>query len=177
MKKTISIIMALALAAILSTAAFAAEADDGNIKKNIRVKAKYVEDIKASKTIQADVVWGEMEFTYSVNGTKTWNAKTHEYDIDTKCEWSAKGNDISVTNHSNAAIDVDFTYQTLDEYSVVKGEFTYDEVTIPTAENKAVDDEILTISTDLTLSGGLSSDVTDLTKVGNVAVTIAEAVK
>ena len=45
MKKTISIIMALALAAILSTAAFAAEADDGNIKKNIRVKAKYVEDI------------------------------------------------------------------------------------------------------------------------------------
>lgn len=151
--------------------------DDGNIKKNIRVKAKYVEDIKASKTIQADVVWGEMEFTYSVNGTKTWNAKTHEYDIDTKCEWSAKGNDISVTNHSNAAIDVDFTYQPLDEYSVVKGEFTYDEVTIPTAENKAVDDEILTISTDLTLSGGLSSDVTDLTKVGNVAVTIAEAVK
>lgn len=177
MKKTISIIMALALAAILSTAAFAAEADDGNIKKNIRVKAKYVEDIKASKTIQADVVCGEMEFTYSVNGTKTWNAKTHEYDIDTKCEWSAKGNDISVTNHSNAAIDVDFTYQPLDEYSVVKGEFTYDEVTIPTAENKAVDDEILTISTDLTLSGGLSSDVTDLTKVGNVAVTIAEAVK
>ena len=177
MKKTISIIMALALAAILSTAAFAAEADDGNIKKNIRVKAKYVEDIKASKTIQADVVWGEMEFTYSVIGTKTWNAKTHEYDIDTKCEWSAKGNDISVTNHSNAAIDVDFTYQPLDEYSVVKGEFTYDEVTIPTAENKAVDDEILTISTDLTLSGGLSSDVTDLTKVGNVAVTIAEAVK
>lgn len=177
MKKTISIIMALALAAILSTAAFAAEADDGNIKKNIRVKAKYVEDIKASKTIQADVVWGEMEFTYSVNGTKTWNAKTHEYNIDTKCEWSAKGNDISVTNHSNAAIDVDFTYQPLDEYSVVKGEFTYDEVTIPTAENKAVDDEILTISTDLTLSGGLSSDVTDLTKVGNVAVTIAEAVK
>ena len=177
MKKTISIIMALALAAILSTAAFAAEADDGNIKKNIRVKAKYVEDIKASKTIHADVVWGEMEFTYSVNGTKTWNAKTHEYDIDTKCEWSAKGNDISVTNHSNAAIDVDFTYQPLDEYSVVKGEFTYDEVTIPTAENKAVDDEILTISTDLTLSGGLSSDVTDLTKVGNVAVTIAEAVK
>ena len=40
-----------------------------------------------------------------------------------------------------------------------------------------LDDEILTISTDLTLSGGLSSDVTDLTKVGNVAVTIAEAVK
>lgn len=177
MKKTISITMAFALVATLSTAAFAAEADDGNIKKNIRVKAKYVEDIKASKTIQADVVWGEMEFTYSVNGTKTWNAKTHEYDIDTKCEWSAKGNDISVTNHSNTDIDVDFTYEPLDKYSFVKGEFTYDEVTIPTAENKAVDDEILTISTDLTLSGGLSSDVTDLTKVGNVAVTIAEAVQ
>lgn len=49
MKKTISIIMALALAATLSTVVFAAENDDGNIKKNISVKAKYVEDIKASK--------------------------------------------------------------------------------------------------------------------------------
>lgn len=75
MKKTISIVMALALAATLSTAAFAAEADDGNIKKNITVKAKYVEDIKTSKTISADVVWGEMEFTYNVSGTKTWNEK------------------------------------------------------------------------------------------------------
>lgn len=177
MKKTISIVMALALAATLSTAAFAAEADDGNIKKNISVKAKYVEDIEASKTIQADVVWGKMEFTYNMSGTKTWNAKTHEYDIDTNGKWSAKGNDISVINHSNTDIDVDFTYQPLDEYSVVKGTFTNDEFTIPTAEGKAVNDESLTISTDLTLSGGLSSDVTDLTKVGNVAVTIAEAVQ
>lgn len=177
MKKTISTIMALALVATLSTAAFAAAADDADIKKDIGVNAKYVEDIKTSKTISADVVWGEMEFTYSVSGTKTWNAKTHEYDIDTNGKWSAKGNDISVTNHSNRDIHVDFTYEPLDKYSFVKGEFTYDEVTIPTAENKAVDDEILTISTDLTLSGGLSSDVTDLTKVGNVAVTIAEAVK
>lgn len=177
MKKTISITMAFALVATLSTAAFAAEADDGNIKKNITVKAKYVEDIKTSKTISADVVWGEMEFTYSVNGTKTWNAKTHEYDIDTKGEWSAKGNDISVTNHSNAAIDVDLTYQPLDEYSVVKGTFTNDEFTIPTAEGKAVDDESLTVSTALTLSGELSSDVTALTKVGNVAVNIAEALE
>lgn len=177
MKKTISIVMALALAATLSTAAFAAEADDGNIKKNISVKAKYVEDIEASKTIQADVVWGKMEFTYNMSGTKTWNAKTHEYDIDTNGKWSAKGNDISVTNHSNTDIDVEFTYEPLDEYSVVKGTFTNDEFTIPTAEGKAVNDESLTISTDLTLSGGLSSDVTDLTKVGNVAVTIAEAVK
>lgn len=175
MKKTISTIMALALAATLSTVVFAAEADDGNIKKNISVKAKYVEDIEASKTIQADVVWGKMEFTYNMSGTKTWNEKTHEYDIDTNGKWSAKGNDISVINHSNTDIDVDFTYEPLDKYSLVKGEFTYDEVTIPTAENKAVDDEILTISTDLTLSGVLSSDVTDLTKVGNVAVNIAEA--
>ena len=83
MKKTISTIMALALAATLSTVVFAAEADDGNIKKNISVKAKYVEDIEASKTIQADVVWGKMEFTYNMSGTKTWTEKTHEYDIDT----------------------------------------------------------------------------------------------
>ena len=175
MKKTISITMAFALVATLSTAAFAAAANDADIKKDIGVNAKYVEDIKTSKTISADVVWGEMEFTYSVNGTKTWNAKTHEYDIDTKGEWSAKGNDISVTNHSNAAIDVDLTYQPLDEYSIVKGTFTNDEFTIPTAEGKAVDDESLTVSMALTLSGELSSDVTALTKVGNVAVNIAEA--
>ena len=89
MKKTISIIMALALAAILSTAAFAAEADDGNIKKNIRVKAKYVEDIKASKTIQADVVWGEMEFTYSVNGTRSEERRVgKECNLSCRSRWS-----------------------------------------------------------------------------------------
>ena len=83
--RIVSAPMAFALVATLSTAAFAAAADDADIKKDIGVNAKYVEDIKTSKTISADVVWGEMEFTYSVNGTKTWNAKTHEYDIDTKC--------------------------------------------------------------------------------------------
>ena len=57
MKKTISIVMALALVATLSTAAFAAAADDADIKKDIGVNAKYVEDIKTSKTISADVVW------------------------------------------------------------------------------------------------------------------------
>lgn len=40
MKKTISITMALALVATLSTAAFAAEADDGNIKKKYHCKGK-----------------------------------------------------------------------------------------------------------------------------------------
>ena len=51
MKKTISITMAFALAAVLSTTAFTAAAN-----QNIGVKAKYVEDIKTSKTIYADVV-------------------------------------------------------------------------------------------------------------------------
>lgn len=49
MKKTISITMAFALVATLSTAAFAAAADDADIKKDIGVNAKYVEDIKTSK--------------------------------------------------------------------------------------------------------------------------------
>ena len=51
MKKTISITMAFALVATLSTAAFAAAANDADIKKDIGVNAKYVEDIKTSKTI------------------------------------------------------------------------------------------------------------------------------
>ena len=43
MKKTISITMAFALVATLSTAAFAAVADDADIKKDIGVNAKYVD--------------------------------------------------------------------------------------------------------------------------------------
>ena len=57
MKKTISIVMALALAATLSTAAFAAAADDADIKNDIGLNAKYVDDIKTSKTISSEVVW------------------------------------------------------------------------------------------------------------------------
>lgn len=103
-----------------------------------------------------------MEFTYSVNGTETWNAKTHKYDLDINDEWSAKGNEINVTNYSNTAIDVDFTYEPLDEYKMVEGNFTHDGFTIPAAEEKAVDDETHTVSTALTLSGKLSSKVTTI---------------
>lgn len=178
MKKTISMAMAFALAATLSTAAFAAatvEEDGGS--ENISVNAKYVDGLITGTTINADVVWGEMEFTYSVSGTKTWNTDKHEYDIVSNGAWSASGNEISVTNHSNAPISVDFSYEQLDDFKSVTGTFSKDAFSLSSAEGKAVDDERLTDSTTLTLGGELSSDVTEMTKVGTAKVTIEEIVR
>ncbi len=175
MKKAISLALALSLASVLSTTAFAAAIEEDGGKQDIGVKAKYVENIVTEKTIYADVVWGEMEFTYSVSGSKIWNVEKHDYDLESEGKWSASGNEISVTNHSNTPIAADVTYKSLAGYSEVTGKLSKESFELPSAEGKAFDDASLTETTALTLSGELSRDVTKMTKVGTATVTISES--
>lgn len=175
MKKAISLALALSLSSVLSTTAFAAAIEENGGKQDIGVKAKYIENIVTEKTIYADVVWGEMEFTYSVSGSKIWNVDEHDYDLESEGKWSASGNEISVTNHSNTPIAADVTYKPLAGYSEVTGKLTKESFELPSAEGKTYDDASLTETTELTLSGELSCDVTKMTKVGTATVTISES--
>ena len=64
--------------ASMSVTAFAADdtvTTDGG-SKEISVNAKYVDGVSTPEVISADIEWGAMEFTYSVGGTKVWDAKT-----------------------------------------------------------------------------------------------------
>lgn len=174
MKKLTAAIVSLALILSLSVTAFAAT-NDGTSGTDIDVNAKYVDGVTAATKISVDVTWGAMEFTYTVSGTKTWDAAKHDYTVSTSGAWSASGNEICVTNHSNATVKAAFSFEALAAYGTVNGTFSENELSLPTAEGKAVDAAELTGKTALTLSGELHKDTTDMTKVGTVTVTIREA--
>lgn len=96
MKKTIAIIMALALSAG-SITAFADE--------EIDVNGKYVAGNNGGTVYRYDITWDDMTFTYT-DGDKEWNPDTHKYDS-TEGKWSADTKTIAVTNHSNTDIAVE----------------------------------------------------------------------
>ena len=77
-----------------------------------------------------------MEFTYTVSGTKTWDAAKHEYVISATDAWSGSDNEITVTNHSNAAVNAEFAFTPLTEYRTVNGTFSQNVLNLPTSQVK-----------------------------------------
>ena len=174
MKKLTAAILTSALILSLNVTALAAT-NDGTNGTGVDVNAKYVDGVAAATTISVDVTWEAMEFTYTVSGTKTWDAAKHEYVISATDAWSGSDNEITVTNHSNAAVNAEFAFAPLTEYSTVNGTFSQNVLDLPSAEGKALDAAEITGKSALTLSGTLEKDTTAMTKVGTVTVTIKEA--
>lgn len=81
---------------------------------NVNVWAKVKDN--GTKVYKVDLTWGEMKFEYN-SGTK-WNVDTHTYTaVDgITAGWQVAGyvdgtnNKISVTNHSNQAVNASFAY-------------------------------------------------------------------
>ena len=105
MKKTLSIILALVLALSLSVTAFAAE-NNGTSSTDITVNGTYIPSTSsADETISVDIVWDAMDFTYTAPSQGTWNPVTHAYEGAIEGGWSDNTPAITVTNHSNAAVN------------------------------------------------------------------------
>lgn len=183
MTKVISTILSLAMATTMSVTAFAESTTltKDNTTKDIPVKAKYVDGQTAAPTVSADITWGAMEFTYSVGGTKKWDAKNHSYTVDNAtATWSESGNTVKIVNHSNVDIKTTFEY-TPDASSTLSGSFTYDNN--KTADNDSViltkgvendADNADNVTATLTLSGTPDSNMSTFTGVGKVTVGIAQ---
>jgi len=101
MKKTLSIILALALVLSLSIPGIAAEKTDSR-----DVTAKYEKTETEDPIYSVDIGWVDLSFTYSETTTKTWNPNTHTYDTDVSGSWDKTEAAITVANHSNVAVDV-----------------------------------------------------------------------
>lgn len=176
MKKFLIAILTPAIVAALSVTAFAQNANiDASRRQKIDVNARYVDSIDEPTVINADVVWDSMEFTYTVNGEKLWNPENHSFDINTSDTWSGNGNEITVINHSNTDLKVDFTFAAKNGYNTVTGSFSQNSFTLPTAEGKALDNAALAGKTALMLGGNLADTTTNFAVVGTVTVAISKA--
>ena len=170
MKKLFATLLAVAMLASMSVTAFAADdtvTTDGG-SKDISVNAKYVDGVSTPDVISADIEWGAMEFTYSVGGTKVWDAQTHQYTVTGATGgWSENGNTVKVTNHSNVDVKATFTYansKTADSTGAV-------------SLAKGVEGQVNAadyVTATLKLSGTPSDTMTDFTKVGTITVKITK---
>ena len=83
---------------------------NGKGKYNIEISGTYTPGA-ADEIISVDVAWEAMDFTYTGASQGTWNPVTHAYEGAIEGGWSDNTPAITVTNHSNVAINatLDFT--------------------------------------------------------------------
>ena len=175
MKKLFATILAVAMLASVSVTAFAAT-NDGTQDTKITVNGSYVSGAAGSSVISVDIEWDAMDFTYSVASQGTWNPATHAYDGATAGGWSDNTPAITVTNHSNVAVNATLGF-TADVDGVI-GTFT--------EASGTANDNILNLATaegtevanapTATANFGISGDAINASqKLGTITVTIAEA--
>lgn len=171
MKKMQSIFLTAVLLVLFACSAFAVP-PVLPVPKTTDMKGKMVDERTAPPVYSIDIVWGDMQFTYEKSGQMNWNADTHTYTDNTTTAWIPSGNTVSVTNHSNQAVDVALAYEKSTSYEAINGVLDKTAFTLPSATGKAVTAPELTQSATLTLSGTLPTDVTTFTQVGTVTVTV-----
>ncbi|MCL2487582.1 MAG: hypothetical protein FWE80_02750 [Oscillospiraceae bacterium] len=177
MKKLFAVLAVLTL--VLSAGsvfAFAGSDTVGLGNKDINVEAKYEGGTSTPTVYSVDLAWGAMQFTFNAGGTFDWDADTHEYDNNTTASWTASGDTVTVTNHSNAAIDVSMAYTQDASYTSVTGTIEDGNFTLPSAVGKDIDDAALSGTAKLLVGGTIASDKTSFVQVGKITVTIAAAV-
>ncbi len=125
MKKLLTLVLVFACVMAMAVPAFAAETvTQDNGTASITVNGTYVPGASAAERVSVDVSWGAMSFTYTGGSEGTWNPTTHAFDGATNGKWTAsEGNTITVTNHSNTAVEAALSFAAADG-SNVTGSFT-----------------------------------------------------
>ena len=175
MKKFFALALALALTFAMAVTCFAArDINKVTDTKSADIVIDYMEGSLSSTVYGVDVEFGDMTFSYQEASEGKWNTETHEYDPIDEGYWKNSTADITVTNHSNAAIVATVDYDEVDGYEgeiEVKISKTTLELAsaVGTAANAAPAD-----TTTITVSGTPTS--ADDGKLGTITVSIAPAV-
>ena len=171
LKKITSLLAAAALTCAMGTTAFA-EDGVGTGNYNADVKGTYQAGDASAPVYSVDITWEDMSFTYTAAGEGTWNPETHEYDDASEASWSSSKN-ITVTNHSNAAVTATAAFQADTGYTDVTMTFGENNGnTIATAVGTQVG-EAPSATITVTPSGDLPADTNGT--IGSVTLTIAAA--
>lgn len=175
MKKIFTVIIALAMVMSMSLTAFAAEDTDNKPgdTQTIDVTAKATSSGTSEATVYSvDISWDSMTFTYTESGTKVWNPANHTYSTRTSSGWDKTTAKVTVTNHSNASVDVSVTYSAVDDTGV-DGAISNGTKTLAAGVENAYDAADKLEAT-LTISGTPNSTVdADGVKIGSITVTIS----
>ena len=175
-KKLAAVVLTLALVMGISTTAFAD--DNKNTltspgSQTIGVEGSYTGTGTAAETYSVQIDWGEMKFTYSTKGDKTWNPETHKYNVDAQDAWVYNdSNYVNVTNHSNVPVDVAFSFTAEKDKGEYTGEMKPANGSLAAGiENKP--DQADKITSYLELSGTLNMVEKTATKLGDITVAIS----
>ena len=185
MKKFLTLALALAMVLTLSinvfavagTASFGDETGTTERPENTpSVDVKIQTEALAADTVYSiDVAWTSMDFTYTTKGT--WNPATHTagtIKTGSGYGWSNEGKaTITLTNHTNATVDVDAAITFEDKtYGVTVG-FENNKnaanlnTAVDTTRDNAPSDTIV-----VTVSGEPSEAINSSTKIATVKLTL-----
>lgn len=170
MKKFITLVMALALIMSLTVPAFAYAPGDTEQKN---VTAKYNSSTSTPPVYSVDIDWDSLTFVYNETNTRKWKPADHSYDTDTVGGWENTSANITVTNHSNAAVTVAIDYTAAAANTGVTGTLTGGSKTLAAGvENQYAAADSVTGT--LTISGTPNSSVTASgVTVGSIHITIS----
>lgn len=171
MKKLVSLLAAAALVCTMGTTAFA-EDGVGTGNYNADVKGTYQAGGASDTVYSVDITWEDMSFTYTAAGQGTWDPENHSYTGGSEASWSSSKN-ITVTNHSNAAVKATAKFEADSGYESTTMTFGNNEATVATA----VGTEVASApSATITVTpGGTLADTANGGKIGTITVTIAAA--
>ena len=152
-------------------------AGNGKGKYNIEIVGTYTPGAAADEIISVDVAWDAMDFTYTGASQGTWNPATHAYEGATEGSWSDNTPAITVTNHSNVAVNATLGFTA--NVTGVVGTFTEASGTendnilnLATAEGTTLEN-----APTATANFGISGAAIDADKtLGTITVTIAKNV-
>ena len=150
---------------------------NGKGKYNIEISGTYTPGAAADEIISVDVAWEAMDFTYTGASQGTWNPVTHAYEGAIEGGWSNNTPAITVTNHSNVAVNATLGFTA--NVTGVVGTFTEASGTendnilnLATAEGTTLEN-----APTATANFGISGAAIDADKtLGTITVTIAKNV-
>ena len=176
MKKLFATLLAIIMLASMTVTAFASENTGAtSTPTDITVNGSFVSGTAGAETISADIAWEAMDFTYTGASQGTWNPATHTYDGATEGGWSDNTPAITVTNHSNVAVNATLGFTA--SVTGVVGTFTEASGTandgvleLATAEGTTLEN-----APKATANFGISGAAIDADKtLGTITVTIAK---
>ena len=148
---------------------------NGKGKYNIEISGTYTPGT-ADEIISVDVAWEAMDFTYTGASQGTWNPVTHAYEGAIDGGWSDNTPAITVTNHSNVAVNATLSFTAnvtgvVGTFTEVSGTENDNILELATAEGTAVAD-----APTASANFGISGAAIDADKaLGTITVTIAKA--